>query len=85
MTLMDLCLHDGVKLRYPTCGESVQPLQSVKFIRIDVSAVSDELWFGFDNMRVSVILEMNGCLSCVVGTRVQQHLKEIMRLNSEAY
>jgi hypothetical protein len=49
MALMDLCLHDGVKLRYPTCGESVQPLQSVKFIQIDVSAVSDELWFGFNN------------------------------------
>jgi hypothetical protein len=48
MILMDLCLHDGVKLRYPTCGESVQPLQSVKFIRIDVFAVSDELWFGFN-------------------------------------
>ena len=26
MALMDLCLHDGVKLWYPTCGESVQPL-----------------------------------------------------------
>jgi hypothetical protein len=49
MALMDLCLHDGVKLWYPTCGKSVQPLQSVKFIRIDVSAVSDELWFGFNN------------------------------------
>jgi hypothetical protein len=49
MALMDLYLHDGGKLRYPTCGKSVQPLQSVKFIRIDVSAVSDELWFGFNN------------------------------------
>jgi hypothetical protein len=39
MTLMDLCLHDGVKLRYPTFGKSVKPLQSVKFMRIDVSAV----------------------------------------------
>ena len=27
MFLMDLCLHDGVKLMYSTCGESVQPLQ----------------------------------------------------------
>jgi hypothetical protein len=43
MALMDLCLHDSVKLRYPTRGETVQPLQSVKFIRIDV------LWFGFNN------------------------------------
>jgi hypothetical protein len=43
MALMDLCLHDGVKLWYPTCGESVQPLQSIKFIWIDVSAVSNEL------------------------------------------
>jgi hypothetical protein len=49
MALMDLCLHDVVKLRYRTCGESVQPLQSVKFIQIDVSAVSGELWFGFNN------------------------------------
>jgi hypothetical protein len=49
MALIDLCLHDGVKLRYSICGESVQPLQSVNFIRIDVSAVSDELWFGFNN------------------------------------
>jgi hypothetical protein len=49
MALMDLCLHDGVKLEHPTCDESVQPLQSVKFIRIDVSPVSDELWFGFNN------------------------------------
>jgi hypothetical protein len=49
MNLIDLCLQDGVKLRYLTCGESVQPLQSVKFIRIDVSTVSDELWFGFNN------------------------------------
>jgi hypothetical protein len=32
-------LHYGVKLRYPTYGESVQPLQSVKFIRIAVSVV----------------------------------------------
>jgi len=46
---MDLWLHDGVKLWYPTCGESVQPLQSVKFIRIAVSMVSDELQFGFNN------------------------------------
>jgi hypothetical protein len=43
MALMDLCLHDSVKLQYPTCGKSVQPLQSVKFIRIVVSAVSDGL------------------------------------------
>jgi hypothetical protein len=43
MTLIDLCLHDGVKLRYPTYEKSVQPLQSVKFIRIDVSVISDEL------------------------------------------
>jgi hypothetical protein len=49
MALMDLCLHNGVKLQHSTYGESVQPLQSVKFIRIDVSAVSDELWFGFNN------------------------------------
>jgi hypothetical protein len=49
MALMYLCLHDGVKLRYPICEESVQPLQSVKFIQIDVSVVSDELWFGFNN------------------------------------
>jgi hypothetical protein len=46
---MDLCLHDGVKLQPPTCGESVQPLQSVKFIRIDVFVVSDELLFGYIN------------------------------------
>jgi hypothetical protein len=32
MALMDLYLHDSVKLQYPTCGKSVQPLQSVKFI-----------------------------------------------------
>ena len=49
MALMDLCLHYGVKLRYPTCGESVQPMQSEKFIRITVSAVLDGLLFGFDN------------------------------------
>jgi hypothetical protein len=49
MALMDLCLHDSVKLRYPTCGKSVQYLYSVKFIRIDVSAVSNELWFGFND------------------------------------
>ena len=46
---MDMCLHDGVKLQYPTYGESVQPLQSVKFIRIAASMVSDELWCGFNN------------------------------------
>ena len=49
MALMDLCLHDGVKLWYPTCGESVQPLQSIKSILIAVSVVSDGLWFGFNN------------------------------------
>jgi hypothetical protein len=49
MTLMDLCLHDGVKLQYPTCEESVKPMHSIKFIRIDMSAVSDELWFDFNN------------------------------------
>jgi hypothetical protein len=30
MALIDMCLHDGVKLRYSTYGECVQPLQSVK-------------------------------------------------------
>jgi hypothetical protein len=49
MALVDLFLHDGVKLQHSTCGESVQPLQCVKFIWIDVSAVSDELWFSFNN------------------------------------
>jgi hypothetical protein len=54
---MDLCLHDGVKLRYSTCGESVQPLQSLT-----------TRWVGMsENMRVSVILEMNGCLPYVAG------------------
>jgi hypothetical protein len=28
-----------------------------------------------ENMRVSVILEINGCLENVVRTEVQQHLK----------
>ena len=42
-------LDDGVKLWYPTYGESVQPLQSVKFIRITMSAASDGLWFGFNS------------------------------------
>jgi hypothetical protein len=28
-----------------------------------------------ENMRVSMILKMNGCLPCIVGTRVQEHLK----------
>jgi hypothetical protein len=46
---MDQCLHDSVKLQHLTYGESVQPLQSVKFIRIAVSVVSDDLWFGFNN------------------------------------
>jgi hypothetical protein len=49
MAMIDLCLHDGAKLRYPTCGESVQPLQSIKFIRIAVFVVSDRLWFGLNN------------------------------------
>jgi hypothetical protein len=47
--MMDLCLHNGVKLRYSTCGESVQPLQSVKFIWIAMFVFSDGLWFGFNN------------------------------------
>jgi hypothetical protein len=35
--------------------------------------VSTTRWVGMsENMRVSVILEMNGYLPCVVGTRVQQ-------------
>jgi len=38
-------LDDGIKLWYPTYGESVQPLQSVKFIRIAVSVVSVMVWF----------------------------------------
>ena len=42
-------LDDGVKLWYPTYGESVQPLQSKKIIQITMSAVSDGLWFGFNN------------------------------------
>jgi hypothetical protein len=38
--------------------------------------VSTTRWVGMsENMKVSVILKMNGCLPCVVGTRVQQHLK----------
>jgi hypothetical protein len=52
MALMDLCLHYGVMLQYPTYGESVQHLQSVKSIWIAVSTVSDGLWFGFNNYMV---------------------------------
>jgi hypothetical protein len=38
--------------------------------------VSITRWVGMsENMRVSVILEMNGYLPFVVETRVQQHLK----------
>jgi hypothetical protein len=47
--MMDLCLHNNVKLRYPTCGESAQPLQNIKFIQIAVFMVSDGLWLGFNN------------------------------------
>ena len=33
-------------------------------------SVSTTRWVGMsENMRVSVILEMNGCLPCVVGTK----------------
>jgi hypothetical protein len=46
MALMDLCLHDSVKLRHPTCGESVQPLKSVKFIWIAMSGLERVMvWF----------------------------------------
>ena len=30
MALMDLCLHDGVKLQHPTYDENVRSLQSIK-------------------------------------------------------
>jgi hypothetical protein len=48
MAMLDLCLHDSVKLQYPTGGESLQPLQSVKSIWIAISTVLDELRFGFN-------------------------------------
>jgi hypothetical protein len=46
--MLDLCLHDGVKLQYPAGGESLQPLQSVKSIWIAVSTVLDGLQFSFN-------------------------------------
>jgi hypothetical protein len=41
-----ICTGTKVRLRYPTCGQSIQLLQSVKSIQIDMFMLLYELQFG---------------------------------------